>query len=131
MTVVVFGSINMDLVVRSARLPLPGETLIGHTFFTAPGGKGANQAVAAARLGAKTRMVGRVGDDVFATALQASLAAYGVETAAVATSVGPSGVAVIAVDDAAENTIIVVSGANGLVGKTILQKFQAWQHLSN
>ena len=54
MTVVVFGSINMDLVVRAVRLPVPGETLIGHTFFTAPGGKGANQAVAAARLGTRT-----------------------------------------------------------------------------
>ena len=64
MSVVIFGSINMDLVVRAPRLPAPGETLIGHTFFTAPGGKGANQAVACARLGASAHMIGRVGDDV-------------------------------------------------------------------
>src|SRR5262245_9653816 len=116
MAVLVFGSINMDLVVRAARLPKPGETLIGRDFFTAPGGKGANQAVASARLGDRTHMVGRVGADVFGEALRASLNSAGVNTDAVATSPGPSGVAVIAVDDAAENTIVVVPGANGLVG---------------
>ena len=116
MAVVVFGSINMDLVVQTPRLPVPGETLAGHTFFTAPGGKGANQAVAAARLGIPTRMVGRVGDDVFADALRSSLQQYGVDTRHVAVSPGPSGVAAIAVDDAAENTIVIVAGANGLVG---------------
>lgn len=125
MTVVVFGSINMDLVVRAVRLPVPGETLIGHTFFTAPGGKGANQAVAAARLGTRTRMVGRIGDDVFASALRSSLESYGVETAAVTDSPGPSGVAVIAVDDQAENTIIVVSGANSLVGADDIVRLEA------
>jgi ribokinase len=116
MTVVVFGSINMDLVVRAVRLPLPGETLIGQAFFTAPGGKGANQAVAAARLGATTRLVGRVGEDVFGSALRASLESYGVETAAVVANPGPSGVAIITVDDSAENTIIVAPGANNLIG---------------
>lgn len=116
MTVVVFGSINMDLVVRTPRLPAPGETLTGHTFFTAPGGKGANQAVACARLGAPTRMVGRVGDDLFGEQLRASLRAAGVLDDDVLITPGPSGVALIAVDDAAENTIVIVPGANGAVG---------------
>jgi len=113
--IVVFGSINMDLVVRTPRLPTPGETLTGHTFFTAPGGKGANQAVACARLGAPTRMVGRVGDDLFGEQLRASLRSFGVQDDGVLTTPGPSGVALIAVDDTAENTIVIVPGANGAV----------------
>ncbi|HWQ13220.1 MAG TPA: ribokinase [Roseiflexaceae bacterium] len=125
MSVVVFGSINMDLVVRTPRLPAPGETLTGHTFFTAPGGKGANQAVACARLGAPTRMVGRVGQDVFAPALRESLAAAGAEISGVLETPGPSGVAVIAVDDAAENTIVVVPGANGTVGIEDVARLEA------
>jgi ribokinase len=116
MSVVVFGSINMDLVVQTPRLPAPGETLAGRTFFTAPGGKGANQAVASARMGVPTHMVGRVGADMFADPLRASLAQHGVGTSFVHASPGPSGVAVIAVDDAAENTIVIVAGANGLIG---------------
>jgi ribokinase len=113
--VVVFGSINMDLVVRTPRLPTPGETLTGHTFFTAPGGKGANQAVACTRLGVPTRMVGRVGDDLFGEQLRASLRSFGVQDDGVLTTPGPSGVALIAVDDTAENTIVIVPGANGAV----------------
>lgn len=117
MAVVVLGSINMDLVVRVKRLPQPGETITGQTFFTAPGGKGANQAVAAARLGARTRMVGRVGGDVFGGALRESLSANGVEVSGVVTDERhPSGVAVIAVDERAENSIVIVPGANGAVG---------------
>jgi ribokinase len=113
MSVVVFGSINMDLVARTPRLPAAGETLIGRTFFTAPGGKGANQAVACARLGATTSMIGLVGDDVFGPQLVASLQGYGVNTAGVRAVAGqPSGVAVIAVGDSAENNIIVIPGAN-------------------
>lgn len=115
MAIAVFGSINMDLVVRTPRLPAPGETLTGRTFFTVPGGKGANQAVACARLGVPTRMVGRVGDDGFGEQLRASLRGYGVNDAGVLTTPGPSGVAVIAVDDAAENTIVIIPGANGAV----------------
>jgi ribokinase len=117
MSVVIFGSINMDLVVRTPRLPAPGETLIGHTFFTAAGGKGANQAVACARLGAQSRMIGRVGDDMFGTTLRQNLRDYGVDDAGISVSAGPSGVAVIAVDDAAENTIVIVAGANGTIGE--------------
>lgn len=116
MRVVVFGSINMDLVARTPRLPGPGETLTGHGFFTTPGGKGANQAVASARAGAPTVMVGRVGQDVFGAELRTSLERYGVDTSGVLTSPGASGVAQIAVDDRAENTIIIVAGANGLIG---------------
>jgi ribokinase len=78
--VIVFGSINMDLVTRTPRLPLAGETLQGYEFFTAAGGKGANQAVAAARLGISTQMVGRVGNDDFGHQLRDGLQAAGVHT---------------------------------------------------
>ena len=125
MAVVVFGSINMDMVARVARLPRPGETVPGESFATAPGGKGANQAVAAARLGAPTRMVGRVGDDVFGVALRDGLAAEGVDTAAVVATPGPSGVAAISVDAAGENTIVVVPGANGAVGAEDVARLEA------
>jgi ribokinase len=123
--VVVFGSINMDLVVRTPRLPTPGETLTGHTFFTAPGGKGANQAVACARLGVPTRMVGRVGDDLFGEQLRASLRSFGVQDDGVLTTPGPSGVALIAVDDLAENTIVIVPGANGSVSIADIPRLEA------
>jgi ribokinase len=126
MAIVVFGSINMDLVVRTPRLPVAGETLTGHSFFTAPGGKGANQAVACARLGATTRMIGRVGDDVFGASLCAGLRADNVNIAGVVTQPDiSSGTAVIAVNDAAENTIIIVAGANGLVGEDDLGRLEA------
>jgi len=126
MAIVVFGSINMDLVVRTPRLPLAGETLTGHSFFTAPGGKGANQAVACARLGAATRMIGRVGEDVFGVALCDGLRADNVNIAGVLTQPEiSSGTAVIAVNDAAENTIIVVPSANGQVGSEDLARLDA------
>lgn len=117
MAVVVFGSINMDLVVRAPRLPAPGETLTGRAFQTTPGGKGANQAVACARLGAATRMIARVGDDVFGGTLRDGLRDNGVDVDGVATGAGvPSGVALITVDDGGENTIVVVPGTNGALG---------------
>jgi len=115
MTVVVFGSINMDLVVQAPNLPTPGQTLRGQTFFTVSGGKGANQAVASARLGANTRMVGCVGRDVFGQTLRQSLHSYGVDVTYVTNHDGPSGVALITVDEMAENTIVIVAGANGLL----------------
>src|SRR4051794_21498131 len=116
MTVTVMGSINMDLVTRVSRLPLPGETLIGQSFSTIPGGKGANQAVAAARLGAPTRLIGRVGDDAFGHVLRNTLIAYGVDASNIFTHAGiSSGVAMISVDDNAENNIIAVPGANGML----------------
>lgn len=119
--IIVFGSINMDLVTRTPRLPAAGETLIGHSFVTVPGGKGANQAVACAKLGAETHMVGRVGGDVFGQSLIESLQSNGVQTGRVfVDNTESSGIATIAVDDHAENNIIVVAGANGNVGQTDL-----------
>ncbi len=116
MTIIVFGSINMDLVVHSPHLPTPGETISGDAFFTAPGGKGANQAVACARLGAATRMIGRVGGDVFGSALRDSLTQNGVDVSRVTVDAAQSsGVALITVDARAENTIVIVPGANGAV----------------
>jgi ribokinase len=130
MGIVVFGSINMDLVARTPQLPAPGETLTGHSFTTAPGGKGANQAVACARLGVPTQIVGRVGGDVFGSALLENLESNGVETTYVTQDMGvASGVALIEVDDSGENNIIVVPGANGKVGTTDLNRLsQALEH---
>ena len=113
MTVAVFGSINMDLVVRASHLPVPGQTIAGQDFYTASGGKGANQAVACARLGVPTQMIGCVGRDVFGETLRQALSGYGVDATQVWAVDGPSGVALITVDDQAENTIVIVAGANG------------------
>lgn len=125
MTVVVFGSINMDLVARTPRLPGPAETILGHEFFTAPGGKGANQAVAVARLGIPTKMIGRVGGDSFGQELQQQLANSGVDTSAILVDeTVSSGVALIAVDDTAQNSIIVIPGANGRVAETDVQRLE-------
>jgi ribokinase len=110
--VVVLGSLNMDLVTRATRLPVAGETLIGREFSTTPGGKGANQAVAAGRLGARTAMIGCVGQDDFGRRLLAGLDADEVDRSAVRAVPGPSGVALIVVDDEGNNGIVVVSGAN-------------------
>lgn len=117
MGVIVFGSINMDLVTRTPRLPGVGETLLGSNFFTTPGGKGANQAIALARLGVPTQMVGRVGSDAFGQELLAGLRESGVQTEAVLIDQDThSGVAVITVADGGKNQIIGVLGANGQVG---------------
>ena len=114
---VVLGGINIDLVVRTPRFPRPGETVVGRDFFTTPGGKGANQAVACARLGARTALVGRVGADLFGPGLLRDLGAEGVDTAGVATDPeAPSGVALIAVDDRGQNQIIQAPGANARCG---------------
>lgn len=116
---IAFGSINMDLVATTPKLPVPGETLLGHNFFTVPGGKGANQAVALARLGVNTYMVGRVGDDSFGSQLLKTLLAAGVNIENVLVDENArSGVALISIDDAGENQIIVVPGANGCVDST-------------
>jgi ribokinase len=103
----------MDLVARAPRIPQPGETIIGRDFHTLPGGKGANQAVAAARLGATVAMVGRVGGDAFARLLLDNLAAAGVDHTSVTQDSGAAtGVALIVVDAAGQNSIVVASGAN-------------------
>lgn len=124
--IVVCGSINMDLVARTPHLPKPGETITGRAFFTASGGKGANQAVACARLGAATRLIGRVGDDVFGSTLLKNLRDYGVDVSGVMIEPGQSsGIAIIALDDAAENNIIVVPGANGDIGQAEVARLEA------
>jgi ribokinase len=123
---VVFGSINMDLVARTPQLPVPGETLLGHKFFTAPGGKGANQAVAIARLGIPTQMVGRVGSDSFGQEVLKSLQTAGVNTDYVLVDeTASSGVAAIAVDDAGENQIIIIPGANGRIDGTDVERLES------
>jgi ribokinase len=114
MRVAVCGSLNMDLVIRAPRLPERGETVTGGVFATYPGGKGANQAVAAARLGASVAMVGAVGGDAFGRQLRDGLAHDGVDIAHVETLEGEAtGVALITVDPAGQNTIVVAPGANG------------------
>ena len=110
--VLVVGSLNMDLVARCELLPRTGQTIFGQDFFTAAGGKGANQAVAAARLGASVAMAGCVGNDQFGRDLVAGLGAAGVQTGAVATTDRPTGTALITVDASGANTIVVISGAN-------------------
>src|SRR5690349_7840670 len=101
----VVGSINLDLVARVERLPRAGETLVCHDFVRVPGGKGANQAVAAARLGAQVRMVGAVGDDPLADEALAGLRDAGVHLDL--TRTGTTGIALILVDDTGENQIVV------------------------
>jgi ribokinase len=115
-SILVVGSINMDLVVRTPRMPAPGETVLGKGFATSPGGKGANQAVAVARQGAPCVLLGRVGNDAFGSALLANLKADGIDCDNVmVTPDAATGVAVIIVDGSGENCIIVTSGANALV----------------
>ena len=120
--IVVIGSINMDLVLRVPRMPLPGETLTGGAFRTIPGGKGANQAVACARLSGKVAgaqqvaMVGCVGDDAFGATLRAALVGDGIIDSHVTTLPGvASGIASILVDDNGQNSIVIAGGANDLL----------------
>jgi ribokinase len=113
MNIVVVGSINMDLVVRMPRIPRPGETLLEGNFKMFPGGKGANQAVAAARLGAHVTMIGCVGSDSFGQEMQAALAREGIDTTHILTDPDEAtGVALIQVDAQGQNSIAVASGAN-------------------
>jgi ribokinase len=111
--VIVVGSVNVDLVARVERLPAAGETVVGAAFERHPGGKGANQATAAARVGARVEFVGAVGDDALAGEARAALLAEGVGVTELATLPGPTGVALIFVDRHGENAIAVASGANG------------------
>ena len=120
--VIVVGSVNVDLVVSTARLPLPGETVTGGRFARHHGGKGGNQAVAAARLGARTAFVGAIGDDAFGTEARAALAAEGIDLRGLATlEHEATGVALILVDARGENCIAVAGGANGAVTPTLVR----------
>lgn len=121
--VVVIGSLNMDLVTRAPRLPRGGETLIGQSFATVSGGKGANQAVAAARLGAQVSMVGCVGSDAYGEALREALLAEQIDCQAVSTVEDSSGVALIVVDDNSQNAIVIVAGANGALTPEVVDRF--------
>ncbi|MGW6392253.1 ribokinase [Streptomyces sp. NPDC055103] len=113
--IVVLGSMNMDLVAYVSRAPARGETVTGRAFRTIPGGKGANQAVAAARAGAEVSMIGAVGADDFGVRLRANLEHCSVDTDLLRTAEGPSGTAHIVVDDEGGNAIVVVPGANATV----------------
>nr|WP_322786526.1 ribokinase [Hoyosella subflava] len=110
--IAVLGSINMDLVVRAQRLPAPGETVLGESRREIPGGKGANQAIAAARMGAHVWFLGAVGTDSYAQPLREHLLSAGVHTSELRTTAGPSGFASITVNQEGENAIVVVPGAN-------------------
>ena len=112
--IVVVGSVNLDFVVEVSAIPVTGETVLGGDLRRIPGGKGANQAVAAARLGRRTLMIGRVGDDDAGSTLRAALESASVDTVGLLTTgETPSGVALIAVDSNGDNTIVVSPGANG------------------
>jgi ribokinase len=128
-SIVVIGSLNMDFVVAVERLPRPGETILGRDFRAIPGGKGANQAYAAAKLtgnGMRVRMLGRVGADWYGSALKENLACVGVDVSAVLETAGEAtGVACIQVDDAGENSITVAPGANSALSTADLDS-QKW-----
>lgn len=119
--IVVVGSINLDLVAATQRIPIAGETVAGVSFRTFPGGKGANQAVAAARLGASVTMLGKVGTDSFGSQLIGSLKESNVDTDAIGVVPGSSGVALITTDAKGANAITVVAGANGQLSPADLE----------
>lgn len=128
--IVVVGSLNMDLVVRVPHMPAPGETLLGDNFQTIPGGKGANQAVAAARMGARVTMIGCVGDDDFGKNLVDNLEIEGIDITNI--SVDPdaaTGIALITVDESGQNSIVVASGANMALTPDDVRA--AWQNLTD
>ncbi|WP_406387493.1 ribokinase [Streptomyces sp. NBC_00887] len=114
--VLVIGSANADLMISVDRRPAAGETVLGSDLVTLPGGKGANQAVAAARLGARTALLARVGNDAHGRLLIDSLATAGVVTPAIRTDSAPTGVALITTDPTGDNSIVVSPGANGRFG---------------
>ncbi|MBA7589180.1 Ribokinase [subsurface metagenome] len=121
MKIVVFGSINMDYIARVLHLPIPGETIIGYDFQRLPGGKGANQAVACARLGAEVMMIGCVGSDIFGDNIVNELKNSGMDVSLISRNNRVStGVALIIVNKTGENNIIIIPGANGEVGKNEL-----------
>ncbi len=124
--IVVVGSSNMDLVAKAPRIPVTGETLTGTDFFMVPGGKGANQAVAAAKLGAEVILVAKLGKDVFASESLENFKSVNINTQHIEQLDGvPSGTAVIAIDDNGQNIIIVVPGANGKLTPADVDKAQS------
>lgn len=125
MSIVIFGSINMDMIAQTPHLPQCGETVVGTHFMTLPGGKGANQAVAAAKLGTLTYFVGRVGHDSLGTDLLKGLQDFRVNTQSVfIDQKSSSGVAMINVETSGENTIVVVPGANGNIDESDVNRLQ-------
>ncbi len=116
----VAGSINMDLVTRTQRFPKPGETLYGESFTTFTGGKGANQAVALAKLGADTAMIGKTGSDVYASEYLSYFSGLGIDISCIRRADTSTGIAVITVDGSGENSIIIVPGANAHVDETYI-----------
>lgn len=122
--IIIIGSINLDLIAGVERLPKPGETVSGDAFRSAPGGKGANQALAAARAGAKVRLAGAVGRDAFAGEALALLKQGGVDLSAVGETGQPTGTALILVGGDGENMIAVVAGANGAVGDQVVTELR-------
>jgi ribokinase len=123
--IVVVGSINLDLVVATQRIPLRGETVAGSSFRTFSGGKGANQAVAAARLQGQVSLIGKVGQDAFGTQLKDSLSESGVDTDAIGIAPGSTGVALITTDATGDNSITVVAGANAQLAHEDLEANRA------
>lgn len=124
---VVLGSLNMDLVIRTPHIPRPGETIAGHGFQMIPGGKGANQAAAVARLGGQVAMIGRLGADAFGERLRANMLRFGVNMDHVAVDEeNITGIAVIIVDDLkGDNSIVIAAGANGRVSLEDLRKAES------
>jgi ribokinase len=123
--ITIIGSSNTDMVVKTNRLPDPGETLLGGRFFMNQGGKGANQAVAAVRLGGNVRFIAKTGNDIFGQQAKQLFEAEGLDTKCMITDFEhPSGVALITVDEQAENCIVVAPGANGNLLRTDVEAFQ-------
>ena len=123
--ILVIGSSNTDMTVKTKALPLPGETVLGGEFVMGPGGKGANQAVAACRLGGDVSFICKVGRDVFGDNARRQYEGEGLDISGVLYSEKPSGVALITVDESAENCIVVASGANGDVTEEDIEKSRA------
>lgn len=111
--IIVIGSSNTDMVIKTEKIPMPGETILGGTFLMNPGGKGANQAVAASRLGGKVTFIAKIGDDLFGNQITGILKKEGIDTSYIVKDSGlPSGIALITVDEEGENSIVVAPGSN-------------------
>lgn len=121
--IVVVGSMNMDMVVKTSHIPQPGETVLGGSFLMNPGGKGANQAVAVARLGGEVAFIGKIGDDIFGKQSSQLFDEEGVDTRGILADLSsPSGIALITVDERGENSIVVAPGANAHLEPTDVER---------